>query len=742
MKKHIKLMFFPVLVCFLVVSGSFAQYKITLLEERGSEITLNFKLLQYEVTDVQINGEVCNFIKIPESVYPEEKGLPSVPRMSESVIIPNNAEMGLEIVDIQYNELNVKKIVPSRGTIYRHQNPADIPYTFGNLYQENSWYPQTAVFLGKPYILRDIRGIGVYFQPVSYNAALGKIKIAQSITVKIKSIGIGKINVLNSQIESIAPAFDKIYNNHFINYATNRTRYPAVGDGDKMIILCPTTFAATMTTFVDWKNKKGIKTTLYKYPDETGGSGTANVKTFIKNKYTSDKMTYVLLVGDHANIPAEIVTMGTEQAPSDPIYVLMAGDDRYADAFIGRFSATSTTDLQTIVNKVLKYEQEPDPAGAWYQKACGVASDQGSPTDKEWMEGFRTTLMQYNYATVDQIYDPNSKIQDVFTALDNGRSWVNYMGHGNYNIWGSPNAEATSNKFFGIPPYPVTNLNNGTMLPIIIAVTCYNGQFDKYNCMAEVFLKTANKGAILFHGASNSQAWNPPQDAQKEMVKLLCENKYISAGAIIFNGMMQMVEAWTDNDNTYEGWIVFGDPSLMPFTKKPEVLTVTSPASIQAGTQKVSISFGKAIDGRVCLYHATAGIAGTAIVTAATSATVDAVIPNVDKITLVVTARNCVPVTKDITVTSTSIGVQSDLNKNLKVRIFPNPFRTTTNIFFYNPGKNAHLTIYSSTGKVLVSENVTGDSFRWDSKDQASGLYFVRVAVNNKVFKKNMYVIK
>jgi hypothetical protein len=43
---------------------------------------------------------------------------------------------------------------------------------------------------------------------------------------------------------------------------------------------------------------------------------------------------------------------------------------------------------------------------------------------------------------------------------------------------------------------------------------------------------------------------------------------------------------------------------------------------------------------------------------------------------------------------------------------------------------------------VLVAENITGNSFRWDSKDQASGLYFVRVTINNKVFERNIYLIK
>ncbi len=738
MKKHMKYMFFCVMACLLVVVNSVAQYNITLVEERGGEIVLNFTLSQYEVKDVVVNGEVCNYVNIPRSVYPAQKGLPNLPRICRSVLIPNTAAMGLEIVDIQYKELGVKTIVPSKGRIYRHQNPANIPFTFGNTYTKDMWYPETAAWLGTPYILRDIRGIAVYFQPVSYNAVQGKIKIAESITVKVKTVGAGKINVLKSKFKTIAPAFEKIYNHQFINYTRNRTRYPEVADGDKMVILCPSNFTGTMQPLVDWKNKKGIKTDMYEYPGETGGEGADNVKSFILSKYESDNVTYFLLVGDHGDLPASLMTMGADDVGVDPINVLMAGGDRYADAFIGRFSASSTSDIQTIVNKTLKYEQEPDESGDWYHKATGIGSNEGDPKDWEWLDDMRDVMLAYNYTEVDQIYDSdgsNATASQLSTAINAGRSWVNYMGHANWQIW------ATSNFLIS----NITSLSNGDKQPIIVAVSCYNGQFhDKTTCFAEAFVKQSQGGCVIFHGAANSQDWKPPQNAQKEMVKLLCEDKYISAGAIIFNGMMKMVEVWDNNDKTYEGWNVFGDPSIMPFTDKPDELTVTCPSEIPQGTSKFKIDFGKAdIDGRVCLYDATGKtIAGAAVVSDASSVEIDADVPDVDKITLVVTARNKVPYEKEINVGPSSIGTVADAGKNLKLQAFPNPFRATTNISFNNPAKNALVTIYSSAGRMVVSAKVTGNFFKWDAKNQTSGLYIVRVKTNNKVVEKNICLIK
>ena len=40
-----------------------------------------------------------------------------------------------------------------------------------------------------------------------------------------------------------------------------------------------------------------------------------------------------------------------------------------------------------------------------------------------------------NFTTVDQIYDPGATATQVTNALNNGRSIVNYIGHGSGTSW-------------------------------------------------------------------------------------------------------------------------------------------------------------------------------------------------------------------------------------------------------------------------------------------------------------------
>ena len=61
------------------------------------------------------------------------------------------------------------------------------------------------------------------------------------------------------------------------------------------------------------------------------------------------------MVGDVAKIPCWVGT-GEGTPDTDLNYGLLAGTDHFADAFVGRFSATTTTELQNMINKTIFYD--------------------------------------------------------------------------------------------------------------------------------------------------------------------------------------------------------------------------------------------------------------------------------------------------------------------------------------------------------------------------------------------------
>ena len=87
-----------------------------------------------------------------------------------------------------------------------------------------------------------------------------------------------------------------------------------------------------------------------------------------------------------------------------------------------------------MVNRTISYEMNPDSNGEWYKKGSGFASDQGPGDDGEYddehMDIIRDLLLNYNYTEVDQIYDPSGSVSDGEQAINEGRSIINYTGHG------------------------------------------------------------------------------------------------------------------------------------------------------------------------------------------------------------------------------------------------------------------------------------------------------------------------
>ena len=87
-------------------------------------------------------------------------------------------------------------------------------------------------------------------------------------------------------------------NDHFINFKP--AKYNPVSEQGNMLIITYDTFYNAMIPFVQWKNLKGIPTEMVNV--STIGNANA-IKTYIANYYNTKGLTFVLLVGDAAQVP-------------------------------------------------------------------------------------------------------------------------------------------------------------------------------------------------------------------------------------------------------------------------------------------------------------------------------------------------------------------------------------------------------------------------------------------------------
>ena len=542
-------------------------------DEDNIEIT--YEIQEYTETSVNIEEVDYSIITIGEESNLMLKGKPDVPSICRSIVIPDTAKMKIDIVDIDYEEIDNVLIAPSKGDIIKNVNPDDVPYEFGDFYNKDAWFPGEIATLREPYILRDFRGQVVDIYPIQYNPVKKIMRVYNNIKVDVYSEGLDTVNIINrdSPPEKVERNFKFIYKNHFVNFEKSG-RYDPVSEQGNMLIITYDGFWDEMKPFVEWKNIKGIPTEMVNV--STIGNAAA-IKTYIEEYYDDYGLTFVLLAGDAAQVPT-LYTSTYTSSSSDPSYSYIVGSDNYQDLFIGRFSAQNSADLETQIERSIEYEKYPQSSAEWYHKGTGIASNQGPGDDGEYddehIDNIRDDLLAYTYTEVDQIYDPSATSTMVTNAVNDGRSTINYCGHGSPTSWGSS----------GFNNNDVNALTNDNMLPFISSVACNNGEFDNYDaCFAEAWLRATNSGeptgAIGMFASSQSQSWDPPMDAQDEIIDILIEtyenNLRTSYGALCFQGTMHMMDEYGSScyDET-DAWNVFGDPSLQVRTDTPTDMIV------------------------------------------------------------------------------------------------------------------------------------------------------------------------
>jgi hypothetical protein len=599
---------------------------------------IRYRVGSFTMSGVAVGGRDYTKVLLGDESNTLERGLPELPTVARSIAIPGDAGMEVRVLSSHYVEFNDVDVLPSRGSIPRNVDPASVEYEFAPFYESDGWYPGRLVEARDPYIMRAVRGMVVVLNPFSYNPSTRILRVYDEVVVEAVRVGRGSVNLLDGPAMAAPQAeFDRIYERHFLNYREAvRPRYAPVGEVGEMLIIAYDAFMPSMEPFVDWKLQMGIPCEMVGMSEV--GTTSEDVAAYIADYYDSNDLTYVLLVGDGAQVPTL-----QHGGASDPSYTLLAGDDTYPDIFVGRFSAESEGNVATQVLRSVEYEKTPQVGGDWYHRATGIASDQGPGDDMEFddehVDNIRLDLLGSTYTEVDQIYDPTASAAEVITVLNEGRGVINYTGHGHTMGWGSS----------GFDSGDVNALTNDNMLPFIWSVACLNGNFDDNNCFAEAWMRATNggepTGAIGTYMSSINQDWDEPMDAQDEMVDLLVAGAKRTLGGLSFNGSCHMLDEYgLAAEDDFLAWHLFGDPSLRVRTDTPTVLSVDHADTVAPTSWTFDVTVA-GVEGALCALYRDGVSYGSAFTDASGVATisVNGVLPSDQDVTVTVTAPNALP---------------------------------------------------------------------------------------------------
>ena len=556
-----------------------------LLSQKDDEINLRFSLEGYTAFKVSTPRGMAEVINVPKMASMLMEGAPDLPLFAIPVAIGDQAEMQLTVVTTQYKDFQGVEIAPSKGNFSREVNPDEVPYTYGDVYSKDEFYPSQQAVLDHPYILRDVRGQNILVYPFAYNPVEKVLRVYTDLTLKLQKISDKGENPKTNRKRSgrLSAENEAMYARRFVNYSADDAKYSFIPDEGETMVICPEQYMAAMQPYVDWKNQSGRPTTLYSLT-EAGGNNCNAIKEFILSHYNnpSENLCFVLLVGDYDHITPRSMNGGC----SDIWFGQLEGNDYYPEVFVGRFSVESVADVEHQVAKVIYYERDVPADADWLAKGIGIGSTEGQGSghnggeaDYQHIEYIRDTLLHYTYSEVSQHYagvgvgTNAAMLSENFNA---GAGICNYCNHGSVTGWsvGSYNSSH------------VNALVNDYKWPFIWSTACLNGKFNM-NCFAEAWMRATDNTTGVPTGAIGgmfswiNQPWQPPMTGQDEMVDILCEWRsadrfHHTFGGASLNGNMKILDLYpNDQGDTHNTWILFGDPNLMLRTATPESMNVS-----------------------------------------------------------------------------------------------------------------------------------------------------------------------
>ena len=558
------------IICAFAVTQAMSQnYAFTFSVENNST-RIEFILNKYSIKKTNTATGTFSRIDIGRNTVLEKKGYPELPFVSTTISINNGDKISIDTIESEYHDLQLNfPIIPSRGTIYRHQNPDSISYIYSESLTD-CLFPETNIVIDEPFYFRTEKKVNIRIFPFQYNARTKTLRIFDKISIKIERKIQRSTQLLNS-------------------------------DYGDILVLSPEKYDSTIEPYIKWKREMGFNVIL-QHCDSA-----ENVSSRIAQAYSQNpNLLFVQIVGDWNDIQSD--ELGTEtcyDCPADPALGCVSGNDNYPDIAIGRFSCSNANELAIQVQKSINYEKNPNKSSEWYEKFIGIGSNEGPGDDNELdyehiMKIYDNKLSNFTYNVHSQHYEEESNVSSnvLASSINVGASSIAYCGHGSGSYWLTGSYGGSS----------VTSSSNGDKLPFVVSVACRNGAFHSEDCFAEKWLKAKFGGAVATLMSSINQPWNPPMRGQDYFYDILSggydydtdsTSNGISTneqrtrwGAIVLNAFYLMLCESSQNSDieTVKTWTSFGDVSLQLRTKAPEKIESSANVAICGCTYSTTIT--------------------------------------------------------------------------------------------------------------------------------------------------------
>ena len=188
-------------------------------------------------------------------------------------------------------------------------------------------------------------------------------------------------------------------------------------------------------------------------------------------------------------------------AVSDPWYVLGRAGDLVPEMAIGRWPVDSNEELSALVDKLLRYAQQPG-AAPWRDRLLMIVGS-GDYFSRQATQLLKDVFPP-GYESLRLHARPRPPFLSGTDALveewNKGLAYMNFFGHGGGMVW-------ADNQLFRFED--LSRLQNGPRLPFVTSMTCFTAAFDARDALGESLLLRENGGASAVYGSSGvGWVWN------------------------------------------------------------------------------------------------------------------------------------------------------------------------------------------------------------------------------------------
>ena len=557
-----------------------------------------------------------------------EVGSPQLPAVKRLMLLPYGATATATVKNYTQKEFSLQgmgiksPIFPVQPSVRKDQDSLAIPFQIKKAVYTKKEYIQNSIvsieILGN---MRSFTLARVVVTPVDYNPAVGTLKVFNDIDIEI-SVSSGTKTV--TDLASVASPYFGIIGKSTLNSTSSvydenpdLTKYPV-----KMLIVANRMFESSLAPFIEWKRQKGFNVVVA-YTDVIGTSA-SQIKTYIQQQYNSatpedPAPTFLVLVGDIAQLPASAT--GGQSAKYTDLYYASIDSDVLPEMYYGRLSATTTAQLDNIINKILYYEKYEFADPQYLNNVTLIAGADGTynpaiaqPTIKygtanyfNQTKGF-SVVNEYGVSNDPNNANESSAYTGCYDPDKIAVGFINYTAHCSKTTWSEPELTISG----------INSFTNQNKYPFAVANCCESGDFGADECVGEAWIRAQNKGAVTYVGSSPYTYWYqdmywsvgafPMVNGNNGYVPSFAEtttgaydasfvSDYRTVGAILFAGNLAVTQAdingyQQDKSPTYywEAYNILGDPSLMPYFTAASENDVFYETTIPVGVNTIQVS--------------------------------------------------------------------------------------------------------------------------------------------------------